>query len=143
MFILYAIFLGHFNSGLRTLKNTYFRSFGKFAFLAAITSPVIVNIIYSGKEEAIYLANPTVMNIGAGNIICICLAAFPLYLIIDYPVNRLVYILLTSKVQHTDVLEKAHREELEEERRKRVQAHKIEGYNYIPPVNPKKLAAFE
>ena len=110
MFVLYAIFIGHFNSGLRTLKNTYFRSFGKFSFLAAITSPVIVNLIYCGSEEAIYLSNPTALNLGAGNILCICLAVFPMYLIIEYPITRLVYILLTSRVQHTEVLERAYKD---------------------------------
>jgi hypothetical protein len=112
MCILYAILIGHCNAGMRTLKNTYFRSFGKFTFLAAITSPVIVNILYCGKEEAIYLTNPTVMNIGAGNILCICLAVFPMYLILEYPITRLVYVLFTSKVQHTEVLEAAYKEEI-------------------------------
>jgi len=105
--------MGHFNSGLRTLKNTYFRSFGKFTFLAAIISPVIVNALYCGTEKAIYLSNPTAMNLGAGNIICICLAVFPMYLIIEHPVTRLVYVLVGYRVQHTELLEKAHREEME------------------------------
>jgi hypothetical protein len=74
---------------LRTLKNTYFRAFGKLTFLTAIISPVILNIMYCGREDAIYLTNPTVMNIGAGNIICVALAAFPLYLLVEYPIQRL------------------------------------------------------
>jgi hypothetical protein len=114
LFILYAIFMGHFNSGLRTLKNTYFRSFGKFSFLGAIISPVIVNLLYCGSEEAIYLSNPTAMNLGAGNIICICLAVFPMYLIIEFPITRLVHVLLTSRILHTDVLAKAHLEEMKQ-----------------------------
>jgi hypothetical protein len=144
LFILYAIFMGHFNSGLHTLKNTYFRSFGKFSFLAAIISPIIVNLLYIGSEEAIYLSNPTAMNLGAGNILCICLAVFPMYLIIEYPVTRLVYIFLTSKVEHSPVLEKAYKEQKEEERMKLAPASSKQlQYNYLPPVNPKKLAAFE
>jgi hypothetical protein len=139
--------MGHFNSGLRSLKNTYFRAFGKFSFLGAIISPVIVNLLYCGSEEEIYLSNPTATNLGAGNIICICLAVFPMYLIIEFPITRLVNVLLTSRVLHTDLLQKAHEEEikrLEEERRKLEPPVKQQQvYNYIPPVNPKKLAAFE
>jgi hypothetical protein len=106
--------MGHFNSGLRTLKGTYFRSFGKFSFLGAIISPVIINLLYCGSEEAVYLSNPTAMNLGAGNVICICLAVFPMYLIIEFPITRLVHVLLTSRIQHTELLSKAHYEEKKE-----------------------------
>ena len=104
LMIFYAMIMGHFNSGLRTCKNTYFRSFGKFTFLGAIISPIIVNLLYCGGEEAVYLSNPTAMNLGAGNVICILLAVFPLYLIIEYPITRLTFILLKSKVTHTELL---------------------------------------
>jgi len=145
LFILYAIFMGHFNSGLRSLKNTYFRAFGKFCFLAGITSPVIVNILYCGSEEEIYLTNPNAMNLGAGNIICVCLAVFPLYLVIEYPITRLVHVLLTSRILHTDILKKAHEEEMKrllEERKKLAAPVKQQQFNYIPPMNTKKLADF-
>ena len=138
VFILYAIFMGHFNSGLRSLKNTYFRAFGKFCFLAAITSPVIINLLYCGAEEEIYLSNPTATNLGAGNIICICLAVFPMYLIIDFPINRLVHVLLTSRILHTDLLKKAHQLELkrlEEERKGLDPPAKPQQFTYIPPMN--------
>jgi hypothetical protein len=115
MILLFTIFLGHFNSGLRTLKNTYFRAFGKLTFLAAITSPVIVNLMYCGKEDAIYLTNPTVMNIGAGNILCVALAAFPLFLLVEFPMQRLFEILITDRLSHHELLRKKYLSDLAEE----------------------------
>ena len=107
------MFIGHFNSGLRTCKNTYFRSLAKLTFLCAIISPVIVNLIYCGREDAIYLSNPTALNLGAGNIICVCLASFPLYLLVEYPMKRLIEVLITDKLGHHDILRKKFVEELE------------------------------
>jgi hypothetical protein len=110
--LLFTMFIGHFNIGLRTLKNTYFRAFAKLTFICAIISPVIVNLIYCGREDAIYLSNPTAINLGAGNIICVALAAFPLYLLVEFPVKRLVEILITDKLGHHDLLRKKYEDDL-------------------------------
>jgi hypothetical protein len=61
MYILLSMFLGHFNCGMRSLRNPYFRGLGRLTFVGAIVSPVILNIMYMGCEKAIYLTNPTVL----------------------------------------------------------------------------------
>ena len=104
MTILFTMFIGQFNSGLRTLKNTYFRALAKLTFICAIISPVVLNLMYCGREDAVYLTNPTVMNIGAGNIICVALAAFPIYLIVEYPIQRLTQVLITDRLSHHELL---------------------------------------
>jgi hypothetical protein len=134
--ILFTMFIGHFNNGLRTLKNTYFRAFAKLTFMCAIISPVIVNLIYCGREDAIYLSNPTAINLGAGNIICVALAAFPLYLLVEFPVKRLLEVLITDRLGHHDILRKKYEEDLAYEQMTNAQVKQEQEQLYI---NQKKL----
>lgn len=104
MVILFTMLIGQFNCGMRCLRGTYFRAFGRLTFICAIISPVVIFLMYYGRSQAIYLTGMTSNNIGAGNVMCVLLAAIPVYLIIEYPINRLTQVLIAKRLGHHELL---------------------------------------
>jgi len=60
--------------------------------------------MYYGRSQAIYLTGMTSNNIGAGNVMCVLLAAIPVYLIVEYPINRLTQVLIAKRLGHHELL---------------------------------------
>jgi hypothetical protein len=104
MYLMISMFLGHFNCGLRSLCNPYFRMLGRATFLGALISPVVICLLYLGSERALFLTFPTIITIGTGNIVAIFIFAVILFVIVEFPLNKLIETLITSKLSHEHIL---------------------------------------
>ena len=92
MLLFTAMVTGHFNSGMRCLRNTYFRALGKISFESALVSPMVITLAYQGQEYPMYLTIPGGIAFGMGNIISILSVSILIYLFLEYPIKRLVYL---------------------------------------------------
>lgn len=77
--------LGHFRSGAVTLRNSYFRALGKISFEANLLAPILIMIVYSGQEYAIYLTITGGAMFGLGHILIIIMVSLIMYLLVEYP----------------------------------------------------------
>ena len=110
-FLFWTMLLGHFNLGLRTLKNTYMRAMGKQTYICALASPIVITLIYLGQDYALYLTNPSSTIFGAGHVLCNVMTSFLLYIFIEYPLKTVVGY-LTPFVSHTELLKKHYMKEI-------------------------------
>jgi len=104
MFMMFTMFLGHFDIGMHAMKNTYCRAFGKMTFLAALASPIVITLLYLGQDYALYMTNPQATTFAMGHIFCNLWIAFLLYIFIEYPIATLLGHVVTYKLRHTDLL---------------------------------------
>ena len=102
MLIFIAMVTGNFNSGMRCLRNVYFRALGKVSFESALVSPMVITLAYQGQEYPMYLTVFGGVAFGMGNILSILLVSIPIYLMIEYPIKRLVQIGLTRRSKGDD-----------------------------------------
>jgi hypothetical protein len=93
--IILSIFLGHFNIGKIFLTNDIFRALGKLTFEAALLHPIVIMYFYGSTQGGLYLTFVTVIYFGIGNIICNVIAAFGVFMLIEYPCKRLVELYIT------------------------------------------------
>jgi peptidoglycan/LPS O-acetylase OafA/YrhL len=89
MLLVFAMILGHFNSGMRSLRNPYFRALGKISFEACLISPMIIVLMYCGQDYTMYLTVFRGIAFGMGNILAIVLASLATYLFLEYPMKRM------------------------------------------------------
>ena len=89
MLIFMTIFFGQFNVGMKSLRNSYFRAFGKLTFEAALITPIIIVLLYCGQDYALYLTIPLGIAFGTGNILSVLGASLLIYLCIEHPLRRI------------------------------------------------------
>ena len=94
MLILIAMFTGNFNSGMRCLRNVYFRSLGKVSFESALLSPMIITLAYQGQEYPMYLTVMSGIAFGMGNILSILSVSILVYLFLEHPLKQLTRLLI-------------------------------------------------
>jgi hypothetical protein len=102
--ILLAIFLGNFNIGYRFLLNPYFRTIGKLTYEAGLLYPIVIMLYYGRTQAGLYMTTADVICMGTGNIISNLFTGFFLYMIIEYPLKRLIDISISSKISHDAVV---------------------------------------
>ncbi|TNV82284.1 hypothetical protein FGO68_gene11296 [Halteria grandinella] len=93
MLLLTSMFLGRFNSGLRSLRSPYFRALGKLSFSCALISPIVIICMYCGQDYTMYLTILDGVAFGMGNIISVVLCSIVVYLGVEYPLKRLIMVL--------------------------------------------------
>ena len=84
------------------------RAFGKLAYDAALAGPIVITFLYFGQEQSIYLSDPTSLILGAGHIMCNLLAAFVLFVFVEYPLRTAITVFIMPKLSHDDVLRRHH-----------------------------------
>jgi hypothetical protein len=89
LLIITSMFLGRFNSGMRSLRNPYFRALGKLSFESALISPIVIICLYCGQDYTMYLTVFRGIAFGMGNILSIVLASLIIFLFIEYPLKRM------------------------------------------------------
>jgi len=104
MMLVLTILLGHAQTGKHAFQNSYVRAFGKLAYDAALCGPIVITFLYFGQEQSVYLTDQTSMVLGAGHISCNLLAAFVLFIFIEYPLRTAITVFVLPKLTHEDVL---------------------------------------
>ena len=104
MMLVLTILLGHAQTGKHTFQDSYVRAFGKLAYDAALVGPIVITFVYFGQEQSVYLSDPTSLVLGSGHIACNLLAAFVLFIFIEYPLRTSITVFILPKLTHDDVL---------------------------------------
>ena len=86
MLLFMSMCIGHFNSAAVTLRNSYFRALGKLSFEANLLAPILIMLLYSGQEYAIYLTIIGGTMFGLGHVLVIVIVSLLMYFLIEYPV---------------------------------------------------------
>jgi peptidoglycan/LPS O-acetylase OafA/YrhL len=104
MMILFVMIFGHFNIAKRSLTNGIFRALGKLSFQSALIYPIVIMYYYGSVQYGIYLTFVGVQYIATGNMVCIVLAGFVLYMLVEYPFRALLQNIVLKKLSHDDIL---------------------------------------
>ena len=88
--ILFTFFTGGFTLGKAFMGRPIFRVLGKLTMESALITPMMVQLIYSQLPGGLFVQFNKVLELGLGNVCCVMLASFMLYLMFEYPFRRLI-----------------------------------------------------
>ena len=88
--ILFTFFTGGFTLGKAFMGRTIFRVLGKLTIESALITPMMVQLIYSQLPNGLFVQFNKVLELGLGNVVCVMVASFGLYLLFEYPFRRLI-----------------------------------------------------
>ena len=103
-FILYTVFMGHFNFAKSLLIHPYSRAIGKICFEAALVTPIVITLLYFGQDNSVYLTNPNSLIFGTGHIVVTALVGFLLFIFVEYPLQTAINILISNRLSHAPML---------------------------------------
>ena len=101
--ILFVFWTGGFTFGKAFISRALFRVLGKLSFESALITPLMVQLIYSTLENGIFVQFNKVLELGLGNVVCVMIAAFFLYLLFEYPFRRVIELTVLKYVSHDEV----------------------------------------
>ncbi len=104
MLIFYSVVVESFRLGLLVTSNGYMRAFGKLSFTCGLLCPLIVTLAYCSQEYALYLTVPGVLYYGIANIMADLIASFFVYITVEYPMKRIVALVVMKKISHDEIL---------------------------------------
>ena len=105
---LFVFFLSGFTSGKAFLSRPLFLVMGKLCFITGLITPIMVQLIYSTLPDGLFVSFNKVLELGLGNVCCVMIAAFLLYLLFEFPFRRLIEYTLLPLVSHDDIYHLSH-----------------------------------
>ena len=105
---IFVFLLSGFSSGKAFLSRPLFLVMGKLCYITGLITPIMVQLIYSTLPDGLFVSFNKVLELGFGNIVCVMIAAFLLYLLFEFPFKRLIEHTLLPWVSHDDVYHLAH-----------------------------------
>ena len=105
---MFVFFLSGFTFAKTFLSRPLFLVTGKLCFITGLITPVMVQLIYSTLPDGLFVSFNKVLELGIGNVICVMVAAFLLFLAFEFPFRRLIEYTLLPYVSHDDVYHLAH-----------------------------------
>ena len=103
MLILFSIFTGANEIFKVFLSRPLFLVMGKLSFEACLITPLMVQIIYSTQAEGVFVSFNKVLELGIGNVFCVLIGAFFIYIVFEFPIKRLVQMTCNKKLNHDEV----------------------------------------
>ena len=88
--VLLVIFCGGATFAKAFLSRPFFLALGKLCFIAALITPIMVQLIYSQMPSGLFVSFEVVLELGVGNVICVMVAGIILYLLIEFPLKRII-----------------------------------------------------
>jgi|LauGreDrversion4_2_1035121.scaffolds.fasta_scaffold99003_2 hypothetical protein len=104
MTLFFTMLLGHFNWGMRTLRNDYCRACGRLVFLTGLCSPIVIFQIYFSQDYTIFVSDPNSLIFGVGNIISNLGVALVLFFIAEYPINSFIGLYFKPRLSQHPIL---------------------------------------
>lgn len=97
MMLFVCVFMGHFNTCKHIFKNVYVRAMGKLTYICALTSTIVIMILYLGQDYSLYLSNSNSIIFGCGHIVTNLLVAFIFYIFIEYPIKTTITMVIHER----------------------------------------------
>ena len=98
-----VFYLSGFTFGKAFLSRPLFLVTGKLCYITGLITPIMVQLIYSTLPNGLFVSFDKVLELGIGNVVCVMIAAFLLYLLFEFPFRRLIEHTLLPYVSHDDV----------------------------------------
>ena len=98
-----VFFLSTFTFGKTFLSRPIFLVTGKLCYITGLITPIMVQLIYSTLPDGLFVSFNKVLELGIGNVVCVIIAAFLLYLIFEFPFRRLIEHTLLPYVSHDEI----------------------------------------
>ncbi|CDW89299.1 UNKNOWN [Stylonychia lemnae] len=115
MMLAFYIFLGHSKLGRNALGNPLFNALGKLVYLAYLTAPIIMMIVYSNDQRGTFMTFVGNAYLGIGHIFVTFIAGVLIYILVEYQLKKLceIYIVIPY-LSHDHIIRKVFEENKED-----------------------------
>jgi hypothetical protein len=100
MLLGFYIIFGHSNLGIMMLGNPVFNALGKLVYPAYLISPIVMMIVYANTDHGVFMSQLGNMTLGMGHMFIAFIAGFFIYILIQWPITRLMQIFMYPLVSH-------------------------------------------
>ena len=82
--IAFYIFLGHSKMGRNALGNPFMNLLGKQVYLAYLTAPIIMMMVYSNDERGVFMTFVGNSYLGIGHLLVTFIIGFFIYIFLEF-----------------------------------------------------------
>jgi len=109
MLLAFYIFLGHSKLGRKALGNPLFNALGKEVYLAYLTAPIIMMIVYSNDERGTFMTFVGNSYLGIGHIFVTFICGTLIYILVEFQVRKLCEIYIVQPfLSHDHIIKKSY-----------------------------------
>jgi len=112
--MIFVFFMDSYTMGREFLSRPFFQVCGKLCFITALITPLMIQLIYSTLPGGLYVSFNRVFQLGFGNVIAVMVTGLLLYIIVEFPLRRLLEWSILHRLSSDKAVHKAYVQQEEE-----------------------------
>jgi hypothetical protein len=90
MLIAFSMFFGSFNFGKEVLLRPFFMMGGSLCLVSALITPLMLSLNFNSAPDGFFVTFYVVIAVGLANIFVITLISLLLYMLLQYPIEKVL-----------------------------------------------------